>query len=86
MLESNSVQRDRRHPVQGGGFSNPSGTNLVYQEEGKIVAHALEMDLVGHGDTIDEAIADLRDLIRMQVEFAISRNNPDLMFPHIRGE
>ncbi|MGI8739963.1 MAG: type II toxin-antitoxin system HicB family antitoxin [Gammaproteobacteria bacterium] len=61
----------------------PSEINLralIYHEEGKIVALALEMDLVGHGDTIDEAIADLRDLIRMQIELAISRNNPDLIF------
>lgn len=52
---------------------------LGYQEEGEWVALALEMDLRGYGDSFREAIADLRDLVIMQIGFALFKGQPDMI-------
>lgn len=53
---------------------------LGYQEDGKWVAHCLEMDLLGHADTFDAALADLRELVEMQVSFAMQKGQHSLLY------
>lgn len=53
---------------------------LGYREEGEWVALALEMDLRGYGETFEEAKAELEDLVRMQVSFALSKNAPEMVW------
>lgn len=43
---------------------------LGYQEDNEWVALALEMDLRGYGATFEEALAELQDLVNMQISFA----------------
>jgi hypothetical protein len=43
-------------------------------------AVALEMDLWGHGATFEEAVEDLRDLVRMQISFAHSKGQPEMIW------
>ena len=52
---------------------------LGYREEGEWVALALEMDLRGYGKSFNEAIADLRDLVIMQIGFALFKRQPDMI-------
>jgi len=49
---------------------------LVYPEGDEIVAHGLEMDLLGYG--ADDRTAEA-DLVR-QISFAASRSNPGLLY------
>jgi hypothetical protein len=51
---------------------------LGYQEEGEWVALALEMDLRGYGETFEDALADLKDLVFMQVSFSRFKGQPEL--------
>lgn len=53
---------------------------LGYRDEGEWVALALEMDLRGYGETFALAKADLEDLVRMQVSFALSKNAPEMVW------
>ena len=53
---------------------------LEYIEEGMRVAHCLEMDIVGIGNTFAQALKDLDELIEMQVSFAVANNQPDLLY------
>lgn len=58
---------------------------LGYREEEDWVALALEMDIRGYGKTFEEAVSDLVDLITMQVRFALSRNQPNMIFRPAEG-
>lgn len=51
---------------------------LGYREDGDWVALALEMDLRGYGETWDEALNELRDLVLMQISFAHFKGQPEL--------
>lgn len=53
---------------------------LGYQEDGEWVALALEMDLRGYGDTFEQALEDLEDLVAMQIGFAQFKGQPDLIW------
>lgn len=53
---------------------------LGYKENDEWVALALEMDLRGYGDTFDDAIADLNDLIAMQIGFSRGMESPEMAF------
>ncbi|MGD2113880.1 MAG: hypothetical protein PVG07_02435 [Acidobacteriota bacterium] len=53
---------------------------LGYREEGEWVALALEMDLRGYGATWEEALDDLRDLVDMQITFALSKGAPEMIW------
>ena len=55
-------------------------TVLGYREGEKWVAHCMEMDILGYGDTQREALKDLMDLITMQVTFAFAQGRPDLLY------
>lgn len=52
----------------------------VNREEGEWVATALEMDLQGYGTTIGEALTELADLVTMQVDFALFKGQPEMIF------
>lgn len=54
---------------------------LGYQEDdGDWAAHCLEMDLVGYGKTFEAAYKALEELIEMQIDFAVSMNQPTLLY------
>ena len=53
---------------------------LGYRENGDWIAHALEMDLVGVGDSFEEAIEALNEFIEAQVSFALYKKDPSLSF------
>ncbi len=53
---------------------------LTYREKSQWVALALEMDLRGYGDTQGDAIKEMMDLVRMQVSFALSKNEPHMIW------
>jgi hypothetical protein len=53
---------------------------LGYQEEGEWVALALEMDLRGYGQTFEQALAELADLMAMQIGFAQFKGQPELVW------
>lgn len=50
---------------------------IGYQEDDEWVALALEMDIRGYGRTFDEALADLKDLVCMQISFTLFKNQPE---------
>ena len=52
---------------------------LGYREESQWAAHCLEMDLVGFGPTFHKARKHLEDLIGLQLDFAIYKNQPELL-------
>jgi hypothetical protein len=53
---------------------------LGYKEEGQWVALALEMDLRGYGETFDEAVEDLADLVKIQISFSRFKGQPELIW------
>lgn len=53
---------------------------LGYQEEGEWVALALEMDLRGYGGTFEAALADLGELVAMQIGFAQFKGQPEMVW------
>ena len=53
---------------------------LGYQEEGEWVALALEMDLRGYGPTFDDALDELDELVTMQLGFAQTKAQPELIW------
>ncbi len=46
---------------------------VIYQEDGEWIAHLLEMDLVGSGDTPEEAEAELAEAFAAQITFCIQK-------------
>ncbi len=59
-------------------FLNVLGYRVDEGEEW--TALALEMDLRGHGETFDEALGDLFDLVEMQVSFAFFKGQPEMIW------
>jgi predicted RNase H-like HicB family nuclease len=53
---------------------------LGYEEDGKFVAHILEMDLRGYGATVEEAFREVEAMGDAHIEFATERENLDLIF------
>ena len=58
--------------------NNLSVSVLGYQEDGIWVAHALELDIKGIGETIDVAFAQVQELVLAQLRFAQFKNDPAL--------
>ncbi len=55
---------------------------LLCQEDGEWVARALELDLLGYGESQEEAMAALREAVEAQISFAHQRNDVGLLpFP-----
>jgi hypothetical protein len=52
---------------------------LVTQDKDGFTAHALEIDLVGCGDSYEEAISELEQMISAQIGFVSSVNDPGLL-------
>jgi predicted RNase H-like HicB family nuclease len=53
---------------------------LLYQErDGTYVAHALETDLIGEGNSPNKAMADLRNALEAQITFAIQMGNTGMI-------
>ena len=59
---------------------------LGYREDGQWVALALEMDLRGYGETWNEALDDLRDLVLMQISFAHFKGQPEMIWRSAEDE
>jgi predicted RNase H-like HicB family nuclease len=53
---------------------------LGYKEDGDWVALALEFDLRGYGQTFEDAMEELTEMIQMQVSFAMQTDKPEMMF------
>jgi hypothetical protein len=51
---------------------------LIHHADGEQVAHCLDLDLVGSGNTDDEAIAELNNAVRALVFFAVKTNTSDI--------
>lgn len=52
---------------------------LGYMEEGRYVAHCLEFDIRGWGDSPDEALDVLNEMLAMQISFAVQFDELDLL-------
>ncbi|HEY1649973.1 MAG TPA: hypothetical protein VGF96_18460 [Terracidiphilus sp.] len=50
---------------------------LVHQSDGEYVAHCLDLDLVGTGSSVDDAVEELNDAVRTVVYFCIKSNAPN---------
>ena len=53
---------------------------LGFREDGEWCALALEMDLRGYGETFEAATEDLHASIAMQISFAVSKDQPSMIF------
>ena len=53
---------------------------LGFREDGEWCALALEMDLRGYGETFEAAMEDLGASIAMQISFAVSKDQPSMIF------
>jgi len=54
---------------------------LLWEEDGEVYAHALEVDLLGSGPTEQAALDDLLQALDMQVSFAALHNEENAI-PH----
>jgi len=55
---------------------------LIYKEDDQFVAHALDFDLLGYGETEDAAKRELENLVRNQLTFAHERDKTEMInFP-----
>ena len=63
---------------KGQDVSEVSLSVLGYREGQEWIALALEMDLRGYGETMDDAIRELNDLVAMQLSFARFKSQPEL--------
>lgn len=59
---------------------------LFYEENGQCVAHALEMDLCGCGDSPESAAEELEELVHTQIGFAAQMKDPSLIFKRAEEE
>ena len=50
---------------------------IAFREDAEWTAVTLEMDLRGYGSTPQEAFADVIDMVKAQVSFAVQRKHPE---------
>ncbi|HVF73324.1 MAG TPA: hypothetical protein VM940_17105 [Chthoniobacterales bacterium] len=50
---------------------------LIYRESTKFVAHALDLDILGYGDTENAAKKELEGLVNNQLSFAACMGSPE---------
>ena len=77
MTNLNYIEEDmekEKHSIQVRCMAFPS-----LDEDDKWCAVALEMDIWGFGNTMEEAIKDLDELVEIQIEFATGKNKPSLL-------
>lgn len=53
---------------------------VFYYQRDKWIAHCLETDLIGDGESKEEALKRLEDATEMQLEVSIEHGNPDNFF------
>lgn len=53
---------------------------VIYEEEGQYIAHVLQLDLVGVGDTSQEAVAQLIEACIAQISHTIENDNMEHLF------
>jgi predicted RNase H-like HicB family nuclease len=53
---------------------------VFYRESDRWVAHCLELNLMGDGETKSEALKNLADAISVQIEASAKYKNPDNLF------
>lgn len=68
-----------------GGYRVPLRA-VFYRESGRWVAHCLELDLLGDGDSTEDALSSLTDAIQLQVEATIEHKNFDNLFSPAEGK
>jgi len=69
--------------VEGSESVRPSVFHLdilVELQEGRYVAHCLQMDIVTTGTSGDAAVSDMLDLINAHINFAMEHNNVENIF------
>lgn len=53
---------------------------VVFYQDGDWIAHCLEMDLCGHGESRRDAIEMLNEALAMQIASSIEDDNPENLF------
>lgn len=54
---------------------------LIYRDEPKdYIARALDLDLIGSGDSPNQALIDLENAIQAQVSFALQKGSPEMIY------
>jgi predicted RNase H-like HicB family nuclease len=54
---------------------------LIYRDTTQdYIARAIDMDLIGSGDTPNKALIDLKNAIEAQVSFAIQKKAPEIIY------
>lgn len=59
---------------------------VFYREEGSWIAHCLEFDLLGDGETQEQALGKLSGSIQIQVEATVDYGNPANLFSPADGK
>jgi predicted RNase H-like HicB family nuclease len=59
---------------------------VFYMQEDRWVAHCLEFNLCGDGDTQREALESMSEAVACQVENAVENGNPDDLFSPADGK
>ncbi|MSR59330.1 MAG: hypothetical protein EXS05_17085 [Planctomycetaceae bacterium] len=59
---------------------------VFYLEEGDWVAHCLEFDICGNGETKREAAESLVQAVKIQIEQSLNHNNPANLFCPAEGK
>src|SRR5688572_8154186 len=59
---------------------------LFYREGERWIAHCLECDLMGDGETKSQAAEQLCEALAMQLEFSLAHNNPRNLFRAADGK
>lgn len=53
---------------------------VFYYEQDRWIAHCLEFDLIGDGESQAEALECLQEAVRLQVAASVEHDNPDNLF------
>jgi predicted RNase H-like HicB family nuclease len=59
---------------------------VLYREDKQWVAHCLEFDVIGSGDSQDDALEDLNEVIRIQIDESFRNGCMDNLFHPADGE
>lgn len=59
---------------------------VFYYEQDRWIAHCLEFDLMGDGDTQPEALECLSEAISLQIDASLVHNNPENLFTPAEGK
>ncbi|MGI8784800.1 MAG: hypothetical protein ACR2L2_14250 [Acidobacteriota bacterium] len=81
MSKKKSASKRKANEVPGSMVAEITLSVVGYHDrlESCWTAIALEMDLHGSGQTFEAALADLMDLVRIQISFALFKGQPELI-------